>query len=268
MTTIRTRDGTEIFYKDWGSGQPIMFCHGWPLNADSWEDQMLFLAARGYRCIAPDRRGFGRSGQPWSGYDFDTLADDLATLIDALDLKEVCLVGFSMGGGDVARYIGRHGTARVAKAALIAAIPPQMLKTAANPGGIDRAALDGIRDSVRADRSQHMKDVARACYGAGVSQGVLDWFWLMAMQASLKATFDSIAAFSETDFTEDLKRFDVPTLILHGDEDALVPIGATSLRAAELIATARLKVYEGAPHGICTTHKDRVNADLLAHLKS
>src|SRR5512137_1589680 len=274
MNTISTKDGTQLYYKDWGSGQPIVFSHGWPLSADAWDDQMFYLGERGYRVIAHDRRGHGRSSQPWSGNDMDTYADDLSELLETLDLKGAVLIGFSAGGGEVARYIGRHGTKRVAKAALIAAVPPLMLKTAANPGGLPIEVFDGIRRSSIADRSQFYKDLASGPFfganrpGAKVSQGVIDSFWLQGMQAGHKNTFDCIKAFSETDFTEDLKKIDVPTLIVHGDDDQIVPIGAAAALSSKLVRNATLKVYEGAPHGLADTHKDRLNADLLAFLKS
>jgi non-heme chloroperoxidase len=274
MTTITTKDGTQISYKDWGRGQPVVFSHGWPLSADSWEAQMLFLASNGYRCIAHDRRGHGRSSQPWNGNNMDTFADDLSELIETLDLKHAVLVGFSMGGGEVARYIGRHGTKRLTKAALIAAVPPLMLKTAANPAGLPMEVFDGIRAGSMADRSQLYKDFAGGPFfganrpGAKVSQGMMDSFWLQGMRAGHKNTFDCITAFSETDFTEDLKKFDVPTLIIHGDDDQIVPIGASALSAAKLVKNATLKIYEGAPHGLADTHKERLNADLLAFLRT
>ncbi len=274
MNTITTKDGTQIHYKDWGSGQPVVFSHGWPLSADSWEAQMMFLAANGYRCIAHDRRGHGRSSQPWNGNDMDTYADDLAELIETLALNDVVLVGFSAGGGEVARYIGRHGTQRVAKAALIAAVPPLMLKTANNPSGLPMEKFDEIRQACLADRSQFYQNLASGPFfganrpGAKVSQGMIDTFWHQGIMAGHKNTFDCIKAFSETDFTEDLKKFDVPTLIVHGDDDQIVPIGAAALRSSKLIKTATLKIYAGAPHGLADTHKDQLNADLLAFLKS
>ncbi len=272
MPTITIKDGAQIYYKDWGAGKPVVFSHGWPLNADAFEDQMLFLAERGYRCIAHDRRGHGRSSQPWNGNEMDTYADDLAALVEALDLKNAIHVGHSTGGGEVARYIGRHGTKRVAKAVLIGAVPPLMLKTAANPGGLPIEAFDQIRAGVLADRSQFFKDLSVPFYGANrpgakVSQGLRDSFWLQGMQAGLKAAFDCIKAFSETDFTKDLKKFDVPTLILHGDDDQIVPIAAAGLMSAKIVKNATLKVYPGFPHGMCTTNADQINADLLAFFK-
>jgi non-heme chloroperoxidase len=272
MTTITTTDGTQIYYKDWGTGQPVVFSHGWPLSADAWEDQMVFLAERGYRCIAHDRRGHGRSSQPWQGNDMDTYADDLATLVAALDLRDAMHVGHSTGGGEVARYIGRHGTQRVAKAVLIGAVPPLMLQTAANPGGLPMAAFDQIRAGVRADRSQFFEDLTVPFYGANrpgatVSQGLRDAFWLQGMQAGFKAVIDCIKAFSETDFTDDLKKMDVPTLIMHGDDDQIVPIGASAMLSSKLVKDSTLKIYPGFDHGMCSTHKDQINADLLAFLK-
>jgi len=274
MNTITTKDGTQIYYKDWGTGQPVVFSHGWPLSADSWEAQMMFLASNGYRSIAHDRRGHGRSSQPWNGNEMDTYADDLSELIGTLNLKGAVLIGFSAGGGEVARYIGRHGTKRIAKAALISAVPPLMLKTAANPGGLPIAVFDGIRHGCLADRSQFYRDLASGPFfganrpGAKVSQGMIDSFWLQGMQAGHKNTFDCIKAFTETDVTEDLKKFDVPTLILHGDDDQIVPIGAAALRSSKLVRNATLKIYAGAPHGLAYTHKDQLNTDLLAFLKS
>src|ERR1035437_881916 len=274
MSSITTKDGTQIYYKDWGTGEPVVFSHGWPLNADSWEAQMLFLATHGYRCIAHDRRGHGRSSQPWNGNDMETYADDLATLMETLDLKRATLVGFSAGGGEVARYIGRHGTKRLAKAALISAVPPLMLKTSANPDGLPMDVFDTIRLHSLADRSQFYKDLASGPFfganrpDAKVSQGMIDSFWLQGMQAGAKNTLDCIKAFSETDFTEDLKKFDVPTLILHGDDDQIVPIGAAALASSKLVKNSTLKIYAGAPHGLTETHKDQLNSDLLAFLKT
>jgi non-heme chloroperoxidase len=271
--TITTKDGTQIYYKDWGAGQPVVFSHGWPLSGDAWDDQMLLLAERGYRVIAHDRRGHGRSSQPWAGNDMNTYADDMAALVSALDLRNAIHVGHSTGGGEVARYIARHGTSRVAKAVLIGAIPPLMLRTPSNPGGLPIEVFDGIRASVLADRSQFFKDLSAPFYGANrpnakVSQGLRDSFWLQGMQAGFKGVFDCIKAFSETDQTDDLRKLTVPTLLIHGDDDQIVPIGASAQAAVKIAPNARLKVYPGAPHGLCSTHKDQINADLLAFLKS
>jgi non-heme chloroperoxidase len=274
MPYIKTKDGTHIYYKDWGKGQPVVFSHGWPLSADSWEAQMVFLASHGYRTIAHDRRGHGRSSQPWDGNEMDTYADDLAALIKKLNLKRAVLIGFSTGGGEVARYIGRHGTKRVAKAALISAVPPLMLKTKTNPGGLPVEVFDGLRAASLANRSQLYRDLASGPFfgfnrpGVKASQGMIDWFWLQGMQAGHKNAYDCIKAFSETDFTKDLKKFDVPTLIVHGDDDQIVPIGAAALTSSKLVKDATLKVYPGAPHGLTDTHKDKLNADLLAFLRA
>jgi len=273
MSTITVKDGTEIFYKDWGNGQPVVFSHGWPLSSDAFEDQMFFLASHGYRCIAHDRRGHGRSSQPWNGNDMDTYADDLAALTEKLNLKDAIHVGHSTGGGEVARYIGRHGTKRIKKAVLIGAVPPTMLKAVSNPGGTPMAAFDQIREAVLADRSQFWKDLSLAFYGynrpgAKISEGVRESFWMQGMMAGLPASYFCIKAFSETDFTEDLKKFEVPTLIMHGDDDQIVQYADAALLSSKLIKNSVLKIVKGAPHGMCTTLKDEVNAELLSFIKS
>ena len=272
MPTFTVNDGTRIYYKDWGAGQPVVFSHGWPLSSDAWEDQMIFLADRGYRCIAHGRRGHGRSSQPWNGNDMDTYADDLAALVESLDMCDAVHVGHSTGGGEVARFLGRHGTKRVSKAVLIGAVPPLMLKTPANPGGLPIETFDQIRSAVLADRSQFWKDLSIPFYGANrpgakVSEGLRESFWLQAMLAGHKAVYDCIKAFSETDFIEDLKKMDVPTLILHGDADQIVPIADSAMLSSKLVEGAILKVIPGAPHGMCSTLKDLINAELLAFLK-
>jgi len=269
MPTITAQDGTQIYFKDWGTGQPVVFSHGWPLSSDAWEDQMNFLADHGFRCVAHDRRGHGRSGQPWNGNDMNTYADDLSALVQALDLQNAIHVGHSTGGGEVARYIGRHGNDRVAKAVLIGAVPPLMLKTANNPGGLPMEAFDQIRAGVHNDRSQFFKDLSAPFYGANrpnskVSQGLRDSFWIQGMMAGYKAVYDCVKAFSETDFTEDLKKINVPTLILHGDDDQIVPIADSAYLSAKMVKGATLKVVPGAPHGMCSTLKDQINSELLA----
>lgn len=270
--TILTEDGAQIYYKDWGSGTPVVFSHGWPLNSDSWEDQMVFLASRGYRVIAHDRRGHGRSSQTWQGNDMDTYADDLATLVEKLDLKGAIHIGHSTGGGEVARYIGRYGTGRVAKAVLVDAVPPLLVKTAANPNGLPMEALDGIRSEIHANRAKFFMDFSVPFFGynrpgAKVSEEVQQAFWQQCMMTGLPAAYQCVKAFSETDFTEDLKRFDVPTLIVHGDDDQIVPIGITGMVSSKLVQGAVLKIYPGAPHGLPVTHKDQLNADLLAFIE-
>ncbi|HEU5391163.1 MAG TPA: alpha/beta hydrolase [Streptosporangiaceae bacterium] len=273
MNTITTNDGTEIYYKDWGQGPVVTFSHGWPLSSDAWDGQMLFLAQNGFRAVAHDRRGHGRSSQASAGNDMDGYADDLAAVIEALDLRDATLVGHSTGGGEVARYIGRHGTGRVAKAALISAVPPIMLKSDANPEGLPIKVFDDMRASLAKDRSQFYKDLAVQFYGANrpgaeVSQGLLDQFWLWSMQSGLKNAYDCIKAFSETDFTEDLQKFDVPTLVLHGEDDQIVPVHDSARKSARLIKSAQEIYYPGAPHGLTATLQDQFNADLLAFLRS
>ncbi len=272
MGKITTKDSTKIYYKDWGVGQPVLFSHGWPLNSDSWESQMFFLATNGYRCLAHDRRGHGRSSQPSIGNEMNTYADDLSDLIETLDLNNIILVGHSAGGGEVTRYIGRHGTKRVAKIVLVGAVTPIMLKTNSNPGGMPIKAFDDIRAGVTADRSQFFKDLAIPFFGANrpgskVSQGVQDAFWFRCMQGGLKNVLECVKAFSETDFTEDLKKFDVPTLLIHGDDDQIVPIGASALIASKVVKNATLKIYPGGSHGLADTHKNELNTDLLAFIK-
>ena len=273
MSTITTKDGTEIFYKDWGTGKTVVFSHGWPLDADAWDSQMLFLVQKGYRVIAHDRRGHGRSGQPAQGNDMDTYADDLAAVLDSLDVKDAMLVGHSTGGGEVARYIGRHGTGRLSKAVLIGAVPPLMLKTQANPGGLPKDVFDGIRAGVAGDRSQFYKDLAVPFFGynrdnAKKSQGVIDTFWAQGMLGGILGQYACIREFSEVDYTEDLKKFDVPTLILHGDDDQIVPIDAAGRHSAKIVRNATLKVYPGGAHGMCVVEADKVNADLLEFVSS
>jgi len=269
---VTTKDGTQIFYKDWGSGQPVVFSHGWPLTADAWDDQMWYVVSNGFRAVAHDRRGHGRSSQPWDGNDMDTYADDLAAVIEQLDLRDVVLVGHSTGGGEITRYMGRHGTGRVSKAVLVDAISPLMLQTEANPEGLPRSVFDDLRANVERDRSQFWKDFSGPFYGANrqgarVSQGQRDHFWLMGMTVGFKAVYDCIKAFSETDLTADCKKIDVPTLIIHGDDDQVVPIAAAANKSSKLIKNSTLEVYQGAPHGLTATHQDEFNADLLSFLK-
>ncbi|MEJ8822998.1 alpha/beta hydrolase [Variovorax humicola] len=273
MSTIKTEDGTEIYYKDWGTGQPIVFSHGWPLSGDDWDNQMLFFLHKGYRVIAHDRRGHGRSSQTWTGNDMDTYADDLAALTESLNLKDAIHVGHSTGGGEVARYLGRHGSKRVARAVLIGAVPPIMLKTAANPGGLPIDVFDGIRAGVAGNRAEFYRDITMPFYGynrpgANISEGIRQHWWLQGMMGGVKAHYDCVKAFSETDFTEDLKKIDVPTLVMHGDDDQIVPIGASAMLSAKLLKKPTLKVYPGLPHGMCATHSDLVNADLLAWIQN
>lgn len=276
MSTITTKDGTTIYYKDWGpkDGQPVTFSHGWPLSSDAWENQMFFLASQGYRCIGHDRRGHGRSSQPWDGNDMDQYADDLAELFEALDLKDAVMIGHSTGGGEVARYVGRHGTGRVAKVVLMGAVPPIMVKTEENPGGLPIDVFDGFRAAYLADRSQFFLDVASGPFfnfnrpGAKVSQGLIQSWWAQGMQSGFKNAYDCIKAFSETDFTEDLKKIDVPTLIIHGDDDQIVPIGAAALRSSKLVPGATLKIYPGGSHSLGDTAKEQLNADLLEFIRA
>ncbi len=270
--TIRVKDGATIYYKDWGIGRPVTFSHGWPLNADAWDDQMLFLASHGFRCIAHDRRGHGRSSQPWNGNDLDTYADDLSELLEALDINDAVMVGHSTGGGEVTRYMGRHGTGRVSKAVLVSAIPPLMLKTAANPGGLPIEVFDGIRADLLRDRAQYYRELSASFYGANrpgsnVSRGVRDAFWAWSMQAGLRGAYECVKAFSETDLTEDLKRIDIPALLIHGDDDQIVPISNSALLSSKIIERAKLKVYPGAPHGLMATHKDQFSKDLLSFIR-
>jgi non-heme chloroperoxidase len=272
MTTITTKDGTKIFFKDWGTGKPVVFSHGWPLDADAWDEQLFYFASNGYRAIAHDRRGHGRSGQPWNGNDMDTYSDDLSELIEKLELRDAVLVGHSTGGGEVARYLGRHGTRRVAKAVLASAVPPLMLKTPGNPGGLPRTAFDEIRKGVATNRSQYYKDLSAPFFGANrpgstVSQGLRDQFWLQSMQAGVRGAYDSIRAFSETDLTEDLKKIDIPTLIIHGEDDQIVPIDDAARLSAKIVKNSILKVYPGAPHGLPMTLAERFNADVMAFIK-